>query len=109
MPVPTAVALFEGADVARVFVVVEYFVRVSHFDAPILIQQGVLVNGSPLDRIDIDAFFEHVPQRRQFAQLVTFDFISSRRSRCLLGGEAADGERIELCASSSLRPRARST
>src|SRR5450830_1415002 len=49
--------------------------------------------GSPLDRINIDSIFKHIPQRRQFAQLVYFRFQQVHGEvDVFFGREAADGE-----------------
>jgi len=65
---------------------------------------------SPLDRADVDPVLEHVPQRRQFTQLANFALEQvDGKINFFFGRKRPIEKRIELCASSSLRPRARST
>jgi hypothetical protein len=75
----------------------------------ILAGKGPWLMSSPLDGIDIDAFLEHVPQRRQFAQLATFAFSSSREVDVFFGREAADGEADRAVRQFVAAAQARST
>src|SRR5207244_12825742 len=52
--------LAEGADVARVVVVVDYLVAVRHRDIPLV--------GLPLDGLDIHAFFRQLVERRHLPE-----------------------------------------
>ena len=64
----------------------------------------------PLHGRKIDPFLVHFPQWGKFTQFA--DFFVQQFDGVIdffLGVEAAQGERIELWASSSLRPRARRT
>ena len=66
----TVVVLIERTDVARIFVMIEYFFAICHFRAPKL--NALPLMCCPLHRIQVDAVFEHIPKRRHFTQFLDF-------------------------------------